>query len=80
MTCLTDRVLSGAKMKLHINVYVGDVFLYTLGLSMPIFKKNLHGDFWEKVSNFWYYIKMIFYAFSQKRAQLERNLSIVRIE
>ena len=32
--------------------YVGDVFLYTLALSMPIFKKNLCGDFWEKVPNF----------------------------
>ena len=39
--------------------YVGDIF----GIQVCQFsRKNLHGDFWEKVPNFGHYIKMIFYV------------------
>ena len=43
-------------------LYVGDVFCIHLGTKYVDFQeKNLHGDFWEKVPNFVYYIKMILY-------------------
>ena len=43
--------------------YVEDVFCIHLGTKYADFQeKNLRGDFWEKVPNFVYYIKMIFYV------------------
>ena len=39
MTCLMDRSLSGALIKLHTSM-LGTFFVYTLAQSMPIFKKK----------------------------------------
>ena len=39
MTCLMDRRLSGALIKLHTSM-LGTFFVYTLAQSMPIFKKK----------------------------------------
>ena len=52
MTCLIDRVLSGARMKLHTSM-LGTFFVYTLGLSMPIFKKKSLRRFLGKSSKLW---------------------------
>ena len=71
MACLIVKALSRARMKLHTSM-LGMFFVYTLGLSMPIFKKKSSQRFLGKVPNFVYYIKMIFYVihkfwnFSQK--------------
>ena len=39
MTCLVDRMLSEAWMRLHTSI-LGSFFVNTLALSMPIFKKK----------------------------------------
>ena len=39
MTCLMDRVLSGALIKLHTSM-LGTFFVYTLAQSIPIFNKK----------------------------------------
>ena len=49
MTCLVVRVLSGAGMKSHTSM-LGTSFVYTLALSMPIFKKKPLRKFLEKSS------------------------------
>ena len=49
MTCLKDRGLSGARMKFHTSM-LGTFFVYTLGLSMPIFKKKSSRRFLGKSS------------------------------
>ena len=61
MTCLIDRVLSEERIK-----YVEDVFrIHLVGTEYTDFQeKNLRGDFWEKVPNFEYNIKM-FETFSR---------------
>ena len=41
MTNLVDRALGGAGVRLHKYFYVGDVFVYTFALSMPILKKKI---------------------------------------
>ena len=49
MTCLISIGLSGAGMKLHTSM-LGAFFVYTLGLSMPIFKKKSPRRFLGKCS------------------------------
>ena len=51
MTCLKGRVLSGARMKFHTSML--GTFLYTLGLSIPIFKKKPSLEFQGKSSKLW---------------------------
>ena len=48
MTCLVVRSLSGTWMKLHSSM-LGNFFVYTLTLSMPIFKKKSSRRFLEKI-------------------------------
>ena len=52
MTCLMDRVLSGARTKLYTSM-LGAFFVYTLGLSMLIFKKKSSWRFLGKSSKLW---------------------------
>ena len=49
MTCLVDRVLSEAGMKLHSST-LGASFVYTLALIMTIFNKKSLQGFLEKSS------------------------------
>ena len=52
MTCLVGKVLKGTGMKLHTSM-LGTFFVYTLGLSMPIFKKKSSWRFLGKSSKLW---------------------------
>ena len=61
MTCLMDRSLSGALIKLHTSML--GTFFYTPWHKVCQFsRKNLRRYFWEKVANFVYYIKNHFYV------------------
>ena len=61
MTCSIDRVLSGAGWS-YILLCWGR-FLYAPWVKICRFsRKNLRGDFWEKVPNFGYYIKNQIFA------------------
>ena len=52
MTCLESRVLSGARMKFHTSM-LGTFFVYTLELSMPIFKEKSSRRFLGKTLERW---------------------------
>ena len=54
MTCLVGSVLSGAGMKLHSSI-LGSFFVYTMALSMSIFKKKSLRRFSEKLPKLHYY-------------------------
>ena len=62
MTCLIDRVLSEAGMKLHTFLHMlGTFFVYTLALSMPIFKKkSLLRRFLEKSSKLFIVVTLLY--------------------
>ena len=73
MTCLIGRVLSGARMKLHTSM-LGTFFVYTLGLSMPIFKKKSSRRFLGKSSKLWVLHKKSFLCNTQSSELFPRNL------
>ena len=54
--------------------YVGDVFVYTLGLSMPIFKKKSPWRFLGKSSKLWVLHKNDFLCNTQSSELFPRNL------
>ena len=74
MTCLVDRVLSGAGMKLHTSM-LGTFFVYTLALSMPLFKKKSTQRFMEKMTKLFIVVSNVtkhnekFRTFFQKSPQ-----------
>ena len=53
--------------------YVGDVFVYTLGLSMPIFKKKCSRRFLGKCSKLWVLHKNDFLCNTQSLELFPRN-------
>ena len=73
MTCLIGRVLSGARMKLHTSM-LGTFFVYTLGLSMLIFKKKSLRRFLGKSSKLWVLHKKSFLCNTQSLELFPRNL------
>ena len=52
MTCLIGEAVDGPGMKSHTSM-LGTFFVYTLGLSMPIFKKKSLRRFLGKSSKLW---------------------------
>ena len=73
MTCFIDRSLSGARMKLHTSM-LGTFFVYTLGLSMPIFKKKSSRRFLGKSSKLCVLHKKSFLCNTQSLELFTRNL------
>ena len=61
MTCLISIGLSGGGMKLHTSK-LGTFLVYTLGLSMPIFKKKSPRRFLGNCSKLWVLHKKSFYV------------------
>ena len=72
MTCLIDRGLSWARMKLLISI-LGTFFVYTLGLSMQIFKK-IFAEISGKSSKVWVLHKKFFICNTQSLEHFPRNL------
>ena len=58
MTCLIDRVLSGAGMKSHTSM-LGMFFINTLAICMPISKKKSLQRFLEKTPKFFIVVRLI---------------------
>ena len=73
MTCLIERALSGTRIKLHTSM-LGTFFVYTLGLSMPIFKKKSLQRFLGKSSKLWVLHKNDFLCNTQSLELFPRNL------
>ena len=73
MTCLMDRSLSGALIKLHTSM-LGTFFVYTLGQSMPIFKKKSSQRFLGKSSELCVLHKNDFLYNTQSLELFPRNL------
>ena len=70
MTCLIPIGLTGAGMKLHTSM-LGTFFVYTLGLSMVIFKKKIFVEIFGKNFQTFHYSNVN----SMKRLELfSRNL------
>ena len=73
MTCLIPIGLSGTGMKLHTSK-LGTFFVYTLGLSMLIFKKKSSRRFLGKSSKLWVLHKNEFLCSTQSLELFPRNL------
>ena len=73
MTCLIERALSGTRIKLHTSM-LGKFFVYTLELSMPIFKKKSSRRFLGKSFKLWVLHKKSFLCNTQSSELFPRNL------
>ena len=73
MTRLVPIGLSGTGIKLHASK-LGTFFVYTLGLSMLIFKKKSLPRFLGKSSELWVLHKNYFLCNTQSLEQFPRNL------
>ena len=73
MTCLISIGLSGGGMKIHTSK-LGTFLVYTLGLSMPIFKKKSPRRFLGNCSKLWVLHKKSFLCNTQSLELFPRNL------
>ena len=73
MTCLIGEAVDGPGMKSHTSM-LGTFFVYTLGLSMPIFKKKSLRRFLGKSSKLWVLHKNDFLCNTQSLELFPRNL------